>query len=209
MRRILPLLIASSIFSAAAHADDLPGWYVGATASLSFIDKYEITTPQDPSYKAIASTKEGPRFGANIGYHWNNYLRTEVEAFVESNKTQRASIAGIPVDTTSTVTVAYMGNIYLDIANSSRFTPYVGGGAGIMHLRPPFVWTINEKKLEDWVPAYQLMAGVSYRAFLNSDIYLGYRFVSTMNDGKDRQSGTEAVFPYQSHSADLGFRYSF
>jgi opacity protein-like surface antigen len=154
-----------------------------------------------------------------VGYRWTPYVRTSVEGFFEQYKSKRwenistGSASGLE----SQVNGGVMANLYLDMPNSSRFTPYVGGGIGMLHLRTPVVWVANNLRLIDWTTAYQLMAGTSYHlagplhGAGSAEMYAGYRFVKSMEDATNncRCGGATAEYDYQSHSADLGIRYNF
>lgn len=218
MRRLLLSVVTASAFSGPVYAEDTtPGWYVGAAASLVFMDKYDITIPPSATPSATVSSNKGGRVGANVGYHLSPYIRAEAEAFFETFKDKRTQGISGPVNgSRAQNNGAVMGNIYVDFANGSRLTPYVGGGFGELYIRTPYIFNATGKKLTDWTTAYQLMAGTSYllagpaQGSGSSELYFGYRFIRAVDDAQTQSgSGISAKYPYQSHSADLGFRYNF
>jgi opacity protein-like surface antigen len=81
-----------------------------------------------------------------------------------------------------------MGNAYLDIANDSAFTPYVGVGAGYAFV----------KGANDGV-ALAGMAGVAVDLTQNIALDVGYRYRQTLVSGADPKE----------HQIMTGLRFSF
>jgi len=61
---------------------------------------------------------------------------------------------------------------------------------------------------DDTVFAYQTRAGIAYRLKPDMDIHVGYRFLDTENP-TFRYALGDFQTEYRSHSAELGFQYSF
>jgi opacity protein-like surface antigen len=123
--------------------------------------------------------------GAGIGYQYNDMFRMDVTADF-AGKYQIAPGAEI-----STMTL--LGNGYLDFANDTMFTPYIGAGVG-------YGW-VNGKGLapDKNGLAIGAAAGVSVDLTSNLAIDVGYRFRDIMVSGADTKE----------HQATVGMRFKF
>jgi opacity protein-like surface antigen len=123
--------------------------------------------------------------GAGIGYQYNEMFRMDMTADWAGNY----KIApGAEISTTT-----LLGNAYIDFANDSMFTPYVGAGLG-------YGW-VNGKgtaKDKDGL-ALGLATGVAVDLTNNLAIDVGYRFRDIMVSGKDTHE----------HQATVGMRFKF
>ena len=111
---VLPLsgVARAADIDPAVPADDatLIGMYLRADAGWSMLDF--AGGSNDKSYTA----------GIGAGYQFNDYFRTDITG----EWTGKYDIApGAKISTS-----AIIGNAYLDLANDTMFTPYVGLGAG-------------------------------------------------------------------------------
>jgi opacity protein-like surface antigen len=119
-------------------------------------------------------------FGGGFGVQFNDMVRADVT--LDHTGSYRIG----PNDTLSTTTL--MGNAYLDFANDSMLTPYVGVGAGY-----------------GWVDgggdglALGAAAGVAVDVSDSIAVDAGYRFREILSDGSD----------VQEHLATVGMRIKF
>ena len=119
-----------------------------------------------------------------------------------------------------------MLNIYYDIDTGTKFTPYVGGGIGVAHLK-------NKSKVAGSTPAgaldisssesetnfaWNIGAGVSYALTDNLSLDAGYRYtdygnvkesVSQQISGLGAPLNVDGKFDVTSHEFLLGARYAF
>lgn len=116
-------------------------------------------------------------------------------------------------------------NAYYDFHNQSRFTPYLGAGAGLAFVRSK--GCIDIKGITDGWPgsstgghtktnfAYNATAGVSYALTKSIDLDLAYRFADL---GKARSGAVDIDYygAYNNqakhiymHQVQLGVRFSF
>jgi opacity protein-like surface antigen len=119
-------------------------------------------------------------FGIGAGMQFNDMVRSDIT--LDHTGSYRIG----PDDTLSTT--ALMGNTYLDFANDSMLTPYVGVGAG-------YGWV-------DGGPngfALGAAAGVAINVSETIAIDAGYRFRDIMADGPD----------VKEHLATVGMRIKF
>ncbi len=111
-----------------------------------------------------------------------------------------------------------MLNAYIDIINSTDFTPFVGGGIGFAHaeLDTEFIGPFHGAKVRtedsDTVFAYQLLAGVSWAFHPSWALDLMYKFYGTneRNHTNSEGNATEVdVKGTQASFVELGLRYRF
>lgn len=119
-----------------------------------------------------------------------------------------------------------MLNVYYDIDTGTKFTPYVGGGIGLAHLK-------NKTKVTGSTPAgalnsgssesennfaWNIGAGVSYAVNSNVSIDAGYRYtdygnvketVSQTVPGLGSPLNVDGKYDVTSHEFLIGARYSF
>ncbi|RUM95684.1 porin family protein [Pseudaminobacter arsenicus] len=117
--------------------------------------------------------------GIGVGYHLNDYLRTELNlGFVSQDKYQ-TDLGPFTVSAKNSVWSG-MVNGYYDLATISGFTPYIGGGLGLLHSRSEVtvddVSVLTDRQYE---LAYSLAAGVNYQVSKNVSMDLGYQYLSS------------------------------
>jgi opacity protein-like surface antigen len=123
--------------------------------------------------------------GGGIGYQYNDMFRTDLTVDWAGDY----EIA--PGAEISTTTI--LGNAYLDFANDTMFTPYVGAGVGYGWVNGS--GTAAEK---DGL-ALGLTAGVAVDLTNNLAVDVGYRFRDIMTSGADTME----------HQATVGLRVKF
>jgi OOP family OmpA-OmpF porin len=204
-----------------------PHWYAGVSGSLSYLEDMQFKEDSRPAGfipLPDLSFKQGFGFGLDVGYRFFPWLRTEGEVFHRTNDLE--AIANVPITIASDMhseqtTLAYMANVYLDYDNNSRWTPYLGAGAGVVHIKNPTKYTITDGSnvetifFKDWANAYQFMTGVSYLLPFNKatpiQVNFGYRYFMS-----DYGESTSSVFPGytikfndKSHNFEVGARMYF
>jgi opacity protein-like surface antigen len=123
--------------------------------------------------------------GGGVGYQFNDMFRADLTA----DWTGDYQIApGAEISTTT-----LLANVYLDFANDTMFTPYVGAGVG-------YGW-VNGSGLapDDDGLAVGVAAGVAVDLTTNLAVDVGYRFRDIMISGPDTQE----------HQATVGLRFKF
>ncbi len=118
--------------------------------------------------------------GGGIGYQFSDFLRADITADMSGayDVAPGAEIA----------TTTVLGNVYLDWANDTAFTPYIGVGAG-------YGWVDNNP---DGM-ALGASAGVAIGVTENLALDVGYRFRDVMTSGPD----------VMEHQAAMGLRFKF
>lgn len=196
-----------------------PRDYIGGNIS--------FTTPQDADfeYKSVplvleSSYDNGLGFGLVFGKSYDNNLRIEGELGYRANDLDAFSdggeILGAAGDITAT---SFLFSTYYDIANPSRFTPYLGAGLGGAYVKldarliepdPTDADIVFED--EALALAYQLGGGVACKLNRVLSLDLGYRYFSTANlKLKDQDPAGDNNFEtdYSTHNVSLGLRLAF
>ena len=240
-----------------AQATDSP-WYVGFQIPVMFIDDTESKTTGSNmvqsdtmpySAKATSEYKAGFKLAGMVGYRLGGSLRVEGELFFARARVDRqtyASIvfAGIPVPVEVNVPISgsasqtgAMANVWLDIPTDSDWTPYIGGGFGLIRVDqgdleydanalanrlaklenpnapefpPGFVPEISST---DTALAYHFGAGVGYRLNDRTTLQFGYRLQSANDlefNGRNALGNTIDVdTELRAHLFEIGVRMRF
>lgn len=123
--------------------------------------------------------------GGGVGYQYNDYFRTDLTVDW-SGDYQVAPGADIS-------TTVVMGNAYLDWANDTAFTPYVGAGVG-------YGWVNGSgTAVDDDGLAFGVATGVAVDLTNNLAVDVGYRFRDISVSGSDPQE----------HQVTAGIRFKF
>lgn len=203
------LLIGLSVltlmgFTSAAQAQ----FYLGAQGGLSIQDEGDA---REDNVEGDIDFSEGFAVGALGGYRFglNDNLSLDVEAEVtyRDNDVDDVTVSGVDLDADGDLTsFAFMANGWLNWHVGSGFSPYIGGGVGVLHveLEDLNIVGINLDDDSDTVVAGQLGAGVAYAVTENVELSLDYRFLIA-DDADFNDTETEI----ENHSIMLGFKYLF
>ena len=123
---------------------------------------------------------------------------------------------------TSLRTYTAMLNIYKDLGNYGRITPYVGFGLGVAYHRLDEVYFTGNPLLtnkiagnNDLAFAWSLMAGVGYQVSERAILDFGYRFIDmgSIESGRVDSGGfvnpAVAIDDIRAHEFKIGLRYHF
>ena len=142
-----------------------------------------------------------------MGYDSGN-LRLEGEIGYRKNDYDKVGASGQTKGNTSGEVTSwdFMVNGYYDFETKTPITPYIGGGIGAAFLDSSSVNAggITIRGGDDWVFAYQLIAGAAYSFTESWMAQLEYRFFGTSDP---TYGGTESQ--YMSHNLFLGIRFNF
>ncbi|MCH9808756.1 MAG: outer membrane beta-barrel protein [Alphaproteobacteria bacterium] len=145
---------------------------------------------EDGVYDLINEEMDGAwSLGGGVGYYFTPSIRgdvtverrfeTDAQGALADNRTGIAGLRSFGVEST-----LVMFNMYYDIDNRSRFTPYIGAGLGYVHhetkdgtvqLSGGGTGTIAGTSTDD--VAGSLMAGVSVALLDRVKLDVGYRFL--------------------------------
>ena len=231
------------------------GWYIRGDIS------YDMATDTDGSYRTYDGTTystvnydrfnfaAGKDFDIGMGYQFNSFLRGDLTAGywrrnVSGNDTDPGTCRPTdPVgstcrseDSAKATAFELMANAYADLGTFVGFTPYIGAGVGMTHMR--FGDLRNQSYCVDgatgldlglcgsaathpgensWRFTWAVMAGASYDMTKNLKLDLGYRYarVSGGNmfgfDAASRTAGATGIQgehgSFSSHQIKAGVRY--
>ena len=155
-------------------------------------------------------------FGAGVGYK-SEWFRTDltVDYGTKANFSADSTIRN--KDHTANIdSVTGLLNIYADLGTWYGFTPYIGAGVGLSHLKTSSFHVVSSSapglevdSASSWNLAWAYMAGVSYHLMGNAHIDVGYRHVN-MGDVTTGKNADDNQLTFKKMSADeirVGFRY--
>lgn len=259
MRRLLCLVVVILLMSSVSYGSE---GQMGVYIAPKFV--YGLTQMRNVNHKGIdeedvnkgipftnyhIGNDTDNAFGGSfaIGYdfdkQYNIPIRTELEYSLFSKvKSERHYPLGYSIpgemltdDQTYKIQSLFL-NMYWDIENKTRFTPYIGGGIGIGFIKTGFGrhhysvldssdsnWE-EEDRFRDWGKKtetnfiWNLGVGVGYEVNDNWVVDLGYRFVNfgsiktktvTLIDDEGYHSGSVKTDHLYQHQFSLGIRYTF
>jgi opacity protein-like surface antigen len=222
---LLCALTLLTAFPALAASQDYVGGNIAFTIPQDADFDYENSARIiDPPATFESSYDSGLGFGLVFGKSYDNNLRIEGELGYRSNDLDSFSDEGEALGAAGDITaVSFLFNTYYDIANPSRFTPYLGAGLGGAYVSldarlidPEFDDIVYSD--ETFALAYQLGGGVAYRLNRMLTLDLGYRYFSTTNlKLRDETADLSEVgaplnrfeTDYSAHNLALGLRLAF
>jgi len=211
MKKHLALVSAIAIMTTAIPAlADGPSdsWYMSASG--------DITKPQNSTISGTSTGKVDYGFSSGgdlaAGYE-TGPVRGELELGYHALGIKDVTVgAGAKTSATGDMKIpTLMANAYYDLHNSTRFTPYIGGGLGMAHLEFPTGLGYGNTSGTDNRFAYQGMLGVSYspESLPATDWSLGYRYLGTSAPQFTSATGHISADSLKTNSVELGFRYHF
>ena len=191
------------------------GWYVRGDAGPAW--NQELSVKEFLGVKNVGKFEfdTGVRLDVAGGYNFKPWLAAEFETGFIGNQIQ-------PTHDSSLSSIPIMANILFQLPNSTRFVPFIGGGAGGVvsvldadDLGNPALGFIDGTD-SDLVFAWQGFAGVRYKINEQFGVYLTYRYLGTTDPSWD----AEDVFGIQpteqvtlegvnNHSVVLGVDFHF
>ncbi len=195
MQRSIVLLAALLAAPGAAMAQDgdapasagrKTGLYLRAGAGAGFADSLDQDFSYSPSYLPLVAPPTAKATDLGSGLAWSAAIgfqyartRTEIEYRRFDATADEVSLTGGAFPSTATdagdVTAqAIMSNVYFDLVNSSRLTPYIGAGVGGARVE-------NELGQRDAAFAYQGRAGVEVELTNSLSLGVEYSYFRTLD----------------------------
>lgn len=208
MKKILLLAGVACLLS--ANADAKVNQYISGKLSYDF-NKVKV---KDHNYDeaAIARWKANKELiGTHVAYGVRaGYVRGEVE-LNNSRDVKRNWLEGsadngdqLMMNHFRLYKHSFMANAYFDYLTCTPWTPYVGAGIGLSHLKVDF----GEEGKSTNNLAWQVMAGIAYDVTSNWTVDAGYRYADL---GRIRWNYGDGVAKTtaRDHEIMLGARYNF
>ena len=216
MRIVSGILAAGLLVSVSSVAlAETNGWYVGAETGLNVVPDLKVKNDRlsgkesnDLGYGVVGSAGYGfgpIRVEGELGWRQNGVDKlTAAVGNANAKGNGKGSIDALTL----------MSNVYYDVNTGTAWTPYIGAGIGAADLIADKVrsngYTISDDN--DWVFAYQGIAGVSYALNEKVSLNADYRYLRTTEanfSGDSSIGGGSAKATYQAHSVFVGFTYKF
>lgn len=222
MKKVL-LAMALVLALALPAQAEVNGIYAGIKIIDSIQSTGDLSRPDELKGAGIGSYSQNS-IGGGIYVGYDFYpkfqvpLRTEIEYAIRSNMDTswtKNDFGGTghktEVDYTMGLQTLFF-NAYLDLHNSTDFTPYIGAGAGLGFINNkmsatvsgPFINGEDSYNKMNTVFAWNVGAGVSYAMTENISADLAYRFVGL---GQNDMDGVK-THPY-ANEFSLGLRFTF
>lgn len=205
---LLSVQSASAYFDASA----LEGWYIGTSGSGSWHGDTELGNDN-----ACVSHDFGYGFNFALGYElcdWNMRVEAEYVWRHWSNDRFKNASSEFTSDSGHLREYAFMGNLLYDMELSDPFGMYIGAGLGLGNSRLELNNSDGAIRdtADDWVFAWQLMAGMVWDLNECWDLTLGYRFLAlgkpSLPTSVNGVCADVDNMPY-SNNIDLGLRFKF
>ena len=211
MKKNVVLLVGILLFFTATSVfgeDKKTGPYFSANIGMAFPSDSDITDSTVPGITAGVESDSGLALGAALGYDFG-ILRFEGEIGWQKNDLDKLKIIGINFDLTGDASIiSFLLNLYIDMENSTPFTPFFGVGVGLANV------DINDLNVpgsglpsssgDETVFAWQIGGGLGYAVSQSTTLEIKYRYFAT----KDAEFGTTKV-ELASHNIYLGARFAF
>jgi len=223
------LLASAALLPAAAHAEQISGFYVGAGAGLNFQQETNVDS-KGSGLAGVAGNGADVNFDSGLmgsisaGWGFGNGLRAEIEGAYRHNRVDDGRPArglGSRGASGYNYSIAAMANVLydFDLGLPMGLTPYVGGGVGYAWLN---YQGVDLKGTADTLTifgtggafAYQGIAGLSMpiAGVPGLSLTAEYRYFGTLEQELKARSTTQSgkvKVDYGNHSALIGLRYAF
>lgn len=182
--------------------------YVGLSLGATFPNDGDLTSGLEfvgmPSNSIEYDT--GYSVGGSIGM-FLGWARIEAEVLHRDSDVDDWDVSGFgDLDADGDLrTLAFMANVFYDHEVTDRTDLYVGTGLGAANIDGKLSGGGVEFSGDDWVLAWQLLAGVAYQLREDVAVTGGYRLFVT-EDYKFDDADFDAPV---THSLEVGLRYTF
>ncbi|WP_322416871.1 outer membrane protein [Mesorhizobium huakuii] len=242
---LLPLTPAvAADYDPPIYADQAPdyvpvevgsGWYLRGDVSYLVQKSFEngdFTFPSTINNESFGESEDALFASVGFGYHFNDYLRADLNfgylpgnnASASYNDTAVITLPTLPtVASVSLKNYAFSGllNGYVDLGTYVGITPYLGAGIGVVRSThklsarytdnnvPANSFNVQDNKTQ-YSLAYTLNAGLAYQVTKNVSVDLGYQYFSAP-DAEYVTAESLTSFPVKkgisNHQVKLGLRY--
>lgn len=211
-------LVVFSIPSLSAAAAGRPGPYFTGFLGTSFARDTAVSGfdyGNSIAFRDQVTFDPGVYIGGTGGYDFG-FLRVEGELSYRHAKIDSVTDQnGVPFRRVDGDLGAFatMFNVFFDIHNASRVTPYLGGGIGFASVyisdttSPDITGNLYDES-DDTVAAYQIGAGMDVALTNRFSLDIGYRYFITEKAKLDGNFISSDV-RFESHNAMVGFKFKF
>ena len=149
----------------------------------------------------------GFRMDVAVGMHIDEQWSAEFETGFLVNQLNTINGVSVSPREIDFYQFPFLANVIYHIPTGTRWTPYIGVGAGGMATMVDA--TLPEYHATDFTFAYQAQTGVNFQ--LNPDITLdfGYKFLGSPNHNFTGQGVTTRTEPFYTHAFMFSFTWQF
>ncbi|AEH85811.1 MULTISPECIES: outer membrane protein [Mesorhizobium] len=211
------------------------GWYLRGDVSYLAEKNFkngDFTFPSTINNESFSQSEDAFFGSVGFGYHFNDYLRADLNFGYLPGNSANASYNDSAVVTSPTLPTvgsaslknyAFSGmlNGYVDLGTYVGITPYVGAGVGVVRSTRKLSATYidnndpannltQQDNKNQYSLAYTLNAGLAYQVTKNVSVDLGYQYFSAP-DAEYVTAESLTSFPVKkgisNHQVKLGLRY--
>lgn len=184
------------------------GFYLGGNVGLSM--------PTDSTFTDATNSNDveydiGFAGLLTAGYQFENNWRAEAEFGARMNQIGDITGTGASAPAGRTNVYSLLANAIYGIPTGTKFTPYIGAGAGIAWVRNSNVATTLATSIDDsdTAFAYQGIAGMEYDINPYLKASLDYHYFRTADTSFTSAAATQIKGDYENHTVTVGLRYIF
>lgn len=203
--------VAAIALSGAANAAQFNGWYLGIEAGANWIEDTDVSL--DTTTPTWFSFDTGWAGFGTVGYAWDN-IRVELELGYRDNKLDAYGGEGGPLPLDGKFDeFSQMLNVVYDMSVMESWGVFVGVGAGgdFVSYEQNTSHSVDIHD-DDWVFAWQALAGVNYHLTPNTAVFVGYRYFNAQEPAFSALDGatvhSDAYDTVHKHTATIGIRYA-
>lgn len=198
------MALAAFVVTGPAQAQSL-GPYVSGALGVTQPSDWDLTgdginTKQESNKGFAGAIALGNAFSENWRAEGElSYSNAKVDSFSGTDGSGDTSMFGL------------MFNGYLDIPTGTKWTPYIGAGAGVAVVDFDALSPVGGSRISDseHVFAYQGIAGVTYKIDDRLGLFTEYRYVGTADRDLRTDSGANVEGESGEHRIMVGLRWSF
>lgn len=211
------------------------GWYIRGDIDYHMADMGGVTYAAGGGTNVFDSAEldEAWSLGGGIGYNVSKHFRVDATADYWFKSDFRGSTSGtcgagpacVSEDISGMSAWVLLANAYADLGTYGGFTPYVGAGIGVAHVKwddlsntacDPVTGTCDPTVVHEggkgWRAAGALMVGASYCLSGNAELDGGYRYTRVGGGtmfGNVPPTGPGFDDGFGVHEVRAGLRYNF
>jgi OOP family OmpA-OmpF porin len=219
-RTLLLGAVAFLACASGASAANFQGWYVSMEAGVNFLDDADVDNDTiDPTFlggfpPTTASFDTGWAGMFSLGHSWGDW-RTEIEFAYRDNDLEDFVVQGFNNAGGGTFEeFAIMGNLVYDWRLSDRWSLALGAGLGMdqIHYDNDSGWHTVPIHDNEWVFAWQLIAGFNYELDNQNTLFVNYRYFNASDAEFTEVDGlgdlhNDSYDDITKHAVTIGWRH--
>lgn len=192
----------------AASASSDQGFYLGGNLGVNLPGNAEY---EDATNTNTLDSDAGFAGAVSGGYQFSNNWRVQGEFGARLNSVSDITGTGAAAPDGNVNVYSVMADAIYGIPTGTKFTPYIGAGAGVAFVNANSVSTILGSNIDDTdtVFAYQGIAGIEYDVTPSLKAGLDYKYFRTANTSFTSAAAVDVDGEYEDHTVTVGLRYIF